>query len=153
MHIEQTHQTVSLGWISTFSFKNGQMEQCQVPWYLRSFKSKYVSRYLASIPGQILSYHFLFFIFFFSRVNRSSLHNKHLIVYSYSGLYFCELFLHLWGGTDDVKTCSPKLGVLWWGGEKGVKWTTFAWYTAWLIAHTDWMCSAFHTWEQNTTWR
>ena len=35
-------------------------------------------------------------------------------------------FLHLWDGTDDINTCSHKSGVLWWGGEKGVKWATFA---------------------------
>ena len=41
MRIEQMHQAVPLGWISTLSFKAGQMEQDQVPWYLRPFKSKY----------------------------------------------------------------------------------------------------------------
>ena len=77
------------------------------------------------LDGQTLSYHFLFSIFF-SGVNRSSLHKKHLIVYSYSGLHFCKLFLHLWDGPDDINTCSQKSGVLWWGGEKSVKWATFA---------------------------
>lgn len=89
-------------------------------------------------------FHTTFYSLFFLRVNRSSLHKIHLIVYSYSGLHFCKLFLHLWDGPDEIKYLFPKVRGSLVGEERRVLNELHLPSTLpWLIAHTDWMCRAF----------